>query len=664
VQEVNGGSGHGSQSPASVHFGLALGRPAEYVVHVAFPGEDGKAGPVEKIHVVPDDLPGYQLLEVKSCADVNQAPVAHSQAVTVPHDQPLEIRLTGSDPEGRPLSYLLGPALPLQGTLTDLGRGRVRYTPEPGRSGPDVLDFSVSDGEAESAPATVRIQVMPPPHQDVGAAAGVDVAGPKPGGAAWCDLNADGFLDLLVNTEDDRPEGRTRLLLSAEAATPGKRVFVDVTATHARGLTERLGHRSVICADVNNDGHLDFARNHHSRIEIYLNKGPGASPPLSFGTQTQAPNQVITKIDAKAINSEGMGFLDYDNDGDLDLVFDNHEKGLELFANRAEQGFVFKYAGHRGLPAVADNGDYLAVADYDGDGFVDVLGRKGAARRTDLSRNHGGLFKATPSFEEQASNGNKGGVAFCDFDGDGDLDVAWTDAGTTQIWRNEAGAFVPTGEPSLSSGVALGQEGIDGVACGDVDNDGDVDFFLSAASGPSHLFLNDTLPGGGAALHFTRIDSGIDVAGDAKAVAFADYDRDGDLDLFASVSEGASQLWESRGNDHGADDYLAVRALRCVGGGRYRDDVGARIRLLDATLSPVGAAAQEVSGGSGRGSQGPAYVHFGLPGGGGQDYVVEVQFIGAGGKTGPNVQVEANPSLDFLAGQYQLLEVRDRPECP
>jgi hypothetical protein len=480
--------------------------------------------------------------------------------------------------------------------------------------------------------------------------------------------------------------------------------FVDVTGQLAAGLTRARAHRSAVCGDLDNDGYLDFARNEHGSIEIYLNRGPKATPAWSFGrtekkSLPQEPNQVVTSISG-GMNTEGMGLLDFDNDSDLDLVVDNHDFGIDLFKNDGEGRLthVTPNSSSKGFPTKAKSGDYLAVADFDADGFVDIIDRK--QQQHDLWRNLGtGAVKANASFAEEASNANKGGAAFCDLDSDGDFDVVWTDAGVSQIWRNDGGLFQPTGEPASSSGIDLASYDLDDIACADVDNDSDLDLFFSASSGPSFLFFNETAPGSSSPFFFERNNRNIDVQANGEATAFADYDRDGDLDLVVNVDGRDNQLWESHRNDVRDDNYLAVRVLRCLEGldcddddddddgdhhdhqddhedgedthkkehqhhrGKghhkgegvvYRDDIGATVRLLDANgLVPLGPI-REVNGGRGHGTQDPAIVHFGLPLGPDHRYVIEVRFIGGDGDPGPIVRKEIVPSE--MSG-YRLVEI-------
>jgi VCBS repeat-containing protein len=88
---------------------------------------------------------------------VNDAPVANAQSVATAEDVQLPVTLTGTDPEGSALTWAIV-TQPTHGTLTGAGASWT-YTPAANYSGPDNFTFTVSDGTATSAPATVSITV-------------------------------------------------------------------------------------------------------------------------------------------------------------------------------------------------------------------------------------------------------------------------------------------------------------------------------------------------------------------------------------------------------------------------------------------------------------------------------------------------------------------------
>ncbi len=128
------------------------------------------------------------------------------------------------------------------------------------------------------------------------------------------------------------------------------------------------------------------------------------------------------------------------------------------------------------------------------------------------------------------------GVVLFDYDGDGDVDVFWVDSGRVpgfagppphaRLFRNEGpGRFA---DVTAAAGITLATYGMGAVA-GDVDNDGDLDLFVTGW-GPDQLFRNQ---GDGRFVDATAASGLSDPLWSASA-AFADLDRDGDLDLYVA----------------------------------------------------------------------------------------------------------------------------------
>lgn len=495
---------------------------------------------------------------------------------------------------------------------------------------------------------------------------GTEIGGNKDGGAVWADFDNDGDLDLLINTEQNNAAGRTRLLQSDGAADPS---FTDVTATLAAGLTAQLGERSVLWGDLNNDGNIDFVRNAHSRIEFYINRGTTSTPNYQFGVGTgQTPNLVFTDLDnngnncggGDGLNSEGLAFLDYNNDGWLDLVIENADCGVDILENQqldgtATRGIQLDDGGDDdgtvessaealgnefmqqldnyptlGLATDGGNGDYMAAGDYDSDGYVDFIVRKPsngtALFGTKLYTNDGDdTFTPNTTIPQNnaatnAVNGNKGGVIFCDFDLDGDLDIFWSDGGTNQVWlQTSSRTFTASAKPTIPGG-----SDIDGCACADVDGDGDIDLFLGNDGTNSYLYTNTTSGTNSVAnLSFTRTD--INVNDDAEGVNLVDYDDDGDYDIYVNVNGGNNQLWENDLCDGGGCDFLKIFIEDCVDGSTStRPVVGASIIIRD-DMGAIISGAQSGSTAAGHGAQNPPATTFYLPDMT-SDYTIDITF--------------------------------------
>lgn len=464
------------------------------------------------------------------------------------------------------------------------------------------------------------------------------VSGNKDGGFAWGDINADGYLDMVVNT-DNSSKG-TRILI-ANATDPANPYFEDKTTDYCNHCKTVVKERCAILADINHDGYIDLVRNTsydgtNGSIVIYLNQGPSGNYELGTGSNND-PNNTIQSADFhdSKMNTEGVFLADYDNDGWLDLIVENHNYGIDIFQNPKDgtAAFTCLAPSATGLPASATDGDYGTCVDFDDDGDVDIIARK--RNENDFFVNDGdGTFTDGQNIDD-ANNGNKGGVAFGDFDNDGDYDLYWTDNGTNQIWLNDGtNALAATqsgsddGEPWHSAGVSAPSSGIDGVSIGDVNNDGKSDLFLTSDNGTSYLFINNT-PNGGS-LSFTQDNLSINVNGNGEGAAFADYDKDGDLDLYVNIRNGSNQLWRNNLNDGGDANYLFVEPRIDLGSGVYRAAIGANIVLQDCNGNVI-SGIREVPTTSGHGTDAPDCVHFGLPDGPDQPYNVIVKFVTTGG---------------------------------
>jgi len=452
----------------------------------------------------------------------------------------------------------------------------------------------------------------------------LNIGGNKDGGHSWADYDLDGDFDLVINTS-----GRGYLMRNDGGS------FSDQTATLAPDFFNGTLERTTLFVDFNNDGYPDIYRNDHNNVKIYL-QDP-ATNRFGNGTGGTVPNQHITTL-TDGMNTEGAGALDFDGDGDLDLFLDNHNYGIDILLNDGTGNFThvtrkadspnppYNIADPTtwplGLVQDATDGDYGSATDFNNDGWVDIVARK--RNQVDLFTNLGGTFQNGVDID-QARNNNKGAVGFYDFDNDGDFDLYWTENGSNQIHRNNGdGTWTGLG---AGTGIPINFPGqIEGLACGDVDNDGDIDIFLTGNS-TSRLYLNQINNGGGA---MTFVNSGLTFNNNGgEGCTFIDIDNDGDIDLYTNRT-GSNRLYINNlpvaaRADHLYIDIIEDRDAFGLINTEQRFGMGATATILDCDGNVI-SGIREVNGGYGHGTQESGVIHFGLPSGPNTPIVLEIAY--------------------------------------
>jgi hypothetical protein len=340
----------------------------------------------------------------------------------------------------------------------------------------------------------------------------------------------------------------------------------------------------------------------------------------------------------KAVNDpsgrgRGVSLVDYDNDGYLDIYKTNTERPCRLFHNR--QGTFEDTAPQLGIagPFGAHNAMSASWADFDRDGFMDLLLVANPVR---LFKNvRGRAFRDVTKVAGVGSQRMVHAASWGDYDNDGAPDLYLAKAyGITQ-WQSSANVLLRNnGDGTFSDrtaegGVATRKNSRD-AAWLDFDNDGDLDLYvvnstslLSFVPWFVRPLLNVWLKllewdvfdhpnifyenlGEGSFRAVTRHTGGRG-QGANSGVAVGDFNRDGFVDLFLSsgyypLETGKIRVYQNRGNgNHWID-------LHLIGQQSNRSAIGAKVYLH------VGEQLQfrELNGGVHGFSQDGPIVHFGL----------------------------------------------------
>lgn len=266
-----------------------------------------------------------------------------------------------------------------------------------------------------------------------------------PEGADWFDIDADGFLDFyLAAYEKPMSKGHPDLL----ARNNGDGTFADFTADSGIGDVAPMCGRGVTASDFDQDGDLDlYISNYRLQVNfLFQNDGSGRLVDRSGEFGVQGDPDASGNWFGHTI---GSCFGDVDNDGDFDLFCANlaHPRFVSqgfsnlsmLYMNSGEAG-GYRFSDERqerGIRFQETHSD-PAFVDFDNDGDLDLsITCIYEGVPSSLYQNDGSGRFTPVTFGSRAIAFNGWGQAWNDFDGDGDLDVVYASGSGVRYFRNQ-----------------------------------------------------------------------------------------------------------------------------------------------------------------------------------------------------------------------------------
>ena len=466
---------------------------------------------------------------------------------------------------------------------------------------------------------------------DITVDAGILFSGASEGVCVF-DYNNDGMDDILFTTRN----GSSNHLFRNE----GNMVFTDVSFESNIGVT--MEARTAVTGDFDNDGDQD----------VFIGATVGES--ILFENTGDGTFQDITNLSGINISDQvrGSSWVDHDTDGFLDLYVGLLYEPNKLFKNNGDGTFVdvaqnINAAG----PLTAGIIMGLGFIDYDRDGDQDLFITQDNNNGNILLRYEDyGAYMDISAISQTDLKVMGMGVAFGDIDRDGLFDFYTTNLYENSLLLNsESGVF---SDISTSSGTEdiPGSMGW-GTFFFDANNDGWVDIYNNNETAFGGIINSLMINQGDLTFNMLNNESGAVINNNGYGSAFSDFDKDGDLDMILVGHPSSSGSINLLRNDSDPQNWIIFQVSQL---GQNIYGIGSTIELYHGNTRQLNF----IGAGNGYCSQNTLDVHFGL---GNEIEVDSAVVIWPDGSTDTFTGLAINAYNILLKGNQTPLSVKTYP---
>ncbi|MCD4817817.1 MAG: FG-GAP-like repeat-containing protein [Candidatus Cloacimonetes bacterium] len=409
-------------------------------------------------------------------------------------------------------------------------------------------------------------------------------------GISWHDINDDGFLDIYVSNWSQNnclyindQEGNFTKVLNQNLVEDGKKSY------------------SCYWIDYDNDGLVDLfsPSDQLQQNLLFHNVGNSEFEQILDGELINLPGHYF-----------GSSWGDYDNDGFIDVYLVTYFPDQPNYLYHNINGESFERIIEGDIANLYAYSFSSSWADFDNDNDPDLFVACSANMDNVLYINSGNSF--LEYFDDTIitnDSSNSHTNSWADFDNDGDLDLFIGNTGfmSNYLYKNQGNEMF-----EIMENIVIYNDLFNTVSSswGDIDNDGDLDLFITNGyydeERNNYLYINNGDD------DFERIDQE-NIATDggcSLGCSFADYDNDGFLDLFvangAYSSTGCNYLYKNNGNQNNWIEMdLTGIVSNSIG-------IGAKVEVSTTIFGETSSQIRYVDSTSGRASQNPYRLHFGL----------------------------------------------------